>query len=94
MSTSTMINMNSGFQIPQLGFGVFQIPKEATGTAVISAVEAGYRLIDTAQGYENEEGVGAAISQSPVPRNELSSPRNWLIANRASIRHWRPLTAA
>ena len=71
MSTVPMLKMNSGHHIPQLGFGVFQIPLDDTETAVTHAINAGYRLIDTAQGYQNEEGVGAAISRSPVPRDEL-----------------------
>src|SRR4051794_39351545 len=50
---------------------VFQIPLEDTESAVTSALNAGYRLIDTAQGYENEEGVGAAISRSQIPRDDL-----------------------
>lgn len=71
MSTVPMLKMNSGSQIPQLGFGVFQIPLEDTDTSVTHAIKAGYRLIDTAQGYQNEEGVGAAISGSSVPRENL-----------------------
>jgi diketogulonate reductase-like aldo/keto reductase len=63
--------MNNGLQIPQLGFGVFLVPPEETKQAVTEALEAGYRLIDTAQGYGNEEGVGAAIAESDVPRDEL-----------------------
>jgi 2,5-diketo-D-gluconate reductase A len=63
--------MNNGLPIPQLGFGVFQIPLDDTEKAVVTALEAGYRLIDTAQGYQNEEGVGAAIAASGIPRDEL-----------------------
>jgi len=63
--------MNNGLQIPQLGFGVFLVPPEETKQAVTEALDAGYRLIDTAQGYRNEEGVGAAIAESDVPRDEL-----------------------
>jgi 2,5-diketo-D-gluconate reductase A len=63
--------MNDGRQIPQLGFGVFQIPLDETRDAVSTAVDAGYRLIDTAQGYRNEEGVGAAIAASSVSRSDL-----------------------
>jgi diketogulonate reductase-like aldo/keto reductase len=63
--------MNNGLQIPQLGFGVFLVPPEETQQAVTEALKAGYRLIDTAQGYGNEEGVGAAIAESDVPRDEL-----------------------
>ena len=65
------LTMNDGLTIPQLGFGVFQIPEDETQTAVSAALESGYRLIDTAQGYRNEEGVGAAIAASDLPRDEL-----------------------
>jgi diketogulonate reductase-like aldo/keto reductase len=63
--------MNNGIQIPQLGFGVFLIPAEETEKAVSEALSAGYRLIDTAQGYRNEEGVGAAMASAGVQRDEL-----------------------
>jgi 2,5-diketo-D-gluconate reductase A len=69
--TIPTLRMNNGLPIPQLGFGVFQIPPDDTEKAVNSALEAGYRLIDTAQGYQNEEGVGAAIATSGIPRDEL-----------------------
>jgi 2,5-diketo-D-gluconate reductase A len=54
--------LNSGTTIPQLGFGVFQIPPEETAAAVTTALEIGYRHIDTAQMYKNEEGVGEAVA--------------------------------
>jgi 2,5-diketo-D-gluconate reductase A len=65
------LQMNDGHSIPQLGFGVFQIPQEETERAVSTALREGYRLIDTAQGYQNEEGVGAALVASDVPRDEV-----------------------
>jgi 2,5-diketo-D-gluconate reductase A len=71
MSAVPSLLMNNGIQIPQLGFGVFLIPPEETEKAVSEALSAGYRLIDTAQGYGNEEGVGAAISSAGIPRDEL-----------------------
>ena len=71
MSAVPSLVMNNGLQIPRLGFGVFLVPPEETKQAVTEALEAGYRLIDTAQGYRNEEGVGAAIAESDVPRDEL-----------------------
>jgi 2,5-diketo-D-gluconate reductase A len=71
MSTVPSLVMNNGLQIPQLGFGVFLVPPEQTKQAVTEALKAGYRLIDTAQGYRNEEGVGAAIAESDVPRDDL-----------------------
>jgi diketogulonate reductase-like aldo/keto reductase len=71
MPTIGSLTMNDGLPIPQLGFGVFQIPQDETETAVTRALEAGYRLIDTAQGYQNEEGVGAAIAASDIPLDQL-----------------------
>ena len=71
MSAVPSLLMNNGIQIPQLGFGVFLIPPEETEKAVSEALRAGYRLIDTAQGYQNEEGVGAAISSADIQRDEL-----------------------
>jgi 2,5-diketo-D-gluconate reductase A len=71
MTATPTVMLNTGLPIPQLGFGVFQIPPEDTETAVTTALQAGYRLIDTAQGYQNEEGVGAAIARSDVPLDEL-----------------------
>ena len=57
--------------MPILGFGVYQIPPEETKQAVLDAIDVGYRLIDTAQGYFNELEVGKAISECNVPRDEL-----------------------
>ena len=65
------IKLNDGNTIPQLGFGVWQIPNSEVGRAVAEALSAGYRSIDTAQGYSNEEGVGAAIRESGIDRREL-----------------------
>jgi 2,5-diketo-D-gluconate reductase A len=71
MTTVPTLQMNDGCSIPRLGFGVFQIPQEETERAVTTALQEGYRLIDTAQGYQNEEGVGAALAASDVPRDEI-----------------------
>jgi diketogulonate reductase-like aldo/keto reductase len=71
MPTVPSLVMNNGIQIPQLGFGVFLIPPEETEKAVAEALSDGYRLIDTAQGYRNEEGVGAAIASADIPREDL-----------------------
>ncbi len=65
------IALNDGNRIPQLGFGVFQIPPEGTAEAVTQALEIGYRHIDTAQMYQNEKGVGEAIASSGIDRSEL-----------------------
>lgn len=70
MSVPT-IALNSGHDIPQLGFGVFLVPPEEAERAVSDALKIGYRHIDTAAAYRNERGVGAAIAASGIPRDEL-----------------------
>jgi len=65
------VMLNNGVSIPQLGFGVFQVPSEQTQRVVEEALEAGYRHIDTAAAYGNEAGVGAAIAASGIPREEI-----------------------
>lgn len=71
MVTIPGITLNDGNVIPQLGFGVWQVPDDAVTAAVRTAIAAGYRSIDTAQGYDNEQGVGRAIAESGVRREEL-----------------------
>lgn len=63
--------LNNGIKMPMLGYGVFQIPAGDTERCVLDAISVGYRSIDTAQGYFNEEGVGEAVSKCGVPRTEL-----------------------
>lgn len=63
--------LNNGLRIPQLGYGVWKIPDEEAAFTVGQAIEAGYRLIDTAKVYRNERGVGQAIANSDVPRDDL-----------------------
>jgi 2,5-diketo-D-gluconate reductase A len=65
------LTLNNGVTIPQLGFGVFQVPPEDTQRIVEDALEAGYRHIDTAAAYRNEAGVGAALAASGIPREEI-----------------------
>jgi 2,5-diketo-D-gluconate reductase A len=66
------VKLNNGVEMPILGFGVFQIPDPAAcEKSVFDAIQAGYRLIDTAAAYQNEEAVGRAIKRSGVPREEL-----------------------
>ncbi len=69
--TVPTITLNDQTTIPQLGFGVFQVPPEETAATVSSAFEVGYRHIDTAQMYQNEQGVGEAIAASGIARDEL-----------------------
>ncbi|MER8395766.1 aldo/keto reductase [Mesorhizobium sp. M1340] len=65
------IRLNDGSAIPQIGLGVWQVDPAITANVVRWGIEAGYRLIDTAEGYQNEEGVGQAIRSAGVPRSEL-----------------------
>jgi 2,5-diketo-D-gluconate reductase A len=65
------VRFNNGVEIPQLGFGVFLVPDSETKAAVATALQAGYRHIDTAKLYGNEVGVGAAIAESGVAREDL-----------------------
>jgi 2,5-diketo-D-gluconate reductase A len=65
------LTLNDGNEIPQLGFGVFKVDPKETERAVSEALEVGYRHIDTAAIYGNEEGVGRAIAQSGIPRDRL-----------------------
>lgn len=65
------VKLNNGIEMPQLGYGVFQIPDAETAQCVSEALGLGYRLIDTAQLYMNEEGVGAGIKQSGVSRSDI-----------------------
>ena len=65
------ITLNNGVKMPLLGYGVYQISKEECEACVIDAIKVGYRLIDTAQSYFNEESVGNAIEKCGVPREEL-----------------------
>lgn len=63
--------LNNGVKMPKLGYGVYQTPPEDTERCVLEAIAAGYRSIDTAQAYGNEEGVGRAIEKCGLPREEL-----------------------
>jgi 2,5-diketo-D-gluconate reductase A len=65
------VSLNTGASMPQLGVGVFKVPNHETAKAVATALHAGYRLIDTAAMYGNEEGVGQAIADSGIPRRDL-----------------------
>ncbi|MGH3306406.1 MAG: aldo/keto reductase [Nocardioides sp.] len=69
--TVPTITLHDQTTIPQLGFGVFQVPPDQTAKTVLNAFEVGYRHIDTAQMYENEAGVGEAIASAGIPRDEL-----------------------
>lgn len=71
MTAVPTIELNNGVAIPQLGFGVFLVPPGETEVAVATALQTGYRHLDTARLYENEAEVGAAVATSGIPRGEL-----------------------
>ncbi|MDP9394357.1 MAG: aldo/keto reductase [Actinomycetota bacterium] len=71
MTVAPTVTLNDGVEIPQFGFGVYQIPSDEVVAPVRTAIECGYRLIDTAALYENEEGVGEAVRESGLPRGEV-----------------------
>ncbi|MDI3406714.1 aldo/keto reductase [Streptomyces cavernicola] len=71
MSKVPTITLNNGVSMPQLGFGVWQVPDDEAERAVGTALEAGYRSIDTAAVYGNEEGTGRALASSGIARDEL-----------------------
>jgi 2,5-diketo-D-gluconate reductase A len=71
MTPVPTITLNNGVEIPQLGFGVFQVPPEDTKAATLTAFEVGYRHIDTAEMYRNEKGVGEAVRDSGLKREDL-----------------------
>lgn len=65
------VTLNNGIKMPKLGYGVYQTPPEDTKRCVLDAIDVGYRSIDTAAAYSNEEAVGRAIRRCGVPRDEL-----------------------
>src|SRR6185312_3703423 len=74
LMTVPTITLNDGFEIPQLGFGVFLVDPDEAERIGSDALEVGYRHIDTAAIYRTEEGVGRAIAASGIPRDELFVP--------------------
>lgn len=65
------VTLNNGVKMPQLGYGVYQVTKDECERCVSDALKIGYRLIDTAQSYFNEEEVGNAIAKNGIPRDEI-----------------------
>ena len=70
-SNKAKIKLNNGLEMPQFGIGTFRSSVEQAHDAVLAALKAGYRHIDTAHAYQNERGVGAAVRESGIPRNEI-----------------------
>jgi 2,5-diketo-D-gluconate reductase A len=71
MASTPLVSLNDGNTMPQLGFGVWQVPNAEAASVVGEALRTGYRSIDTAAIYRNEEGVGEAIRNAAIPREEL-----------------------
>ena len=71
MPTQPTIKLNDGHEMPRLGFGVWLISDADTPRAVKTAIDAGYRLIDTAAAYDNEAGTGKAVREASVPPEDL-----------------------
>jgi 2,5-diketo-D-gluconate reductase A len=71
IATVPAVKLSNGVEMPVLGFGVFQIPLDETEQAVVDAIATGYRSLDTARSYMNEEAVGRAIKASGIPRGDL-----------------------
>jgi 2,5-diketo-D-gluconate reductase A len=71
MSGVPKLIFNNGVEVPQLGYGVFKVPEEQTKDAVLMALEAGYRHVDTAKAYGNESGVGQALAESGLRRDDV-----------------------
>ena len=65
------IQLSNGIQMPILGYGLFKVPPQDAEQCTAEALQTGYRLIDTAQAYGNEEGVGNAVAKSGIPRDEI-----------------------
>ena len=84
------VTLNNGVEMPILGFGVYQIPPEETEQAVATALEVGYRHIDTAASYGNEEAVGRAVRSSGIPRDELFITTKLWIQNPGEANAKRP----
>ena len=78
--------LSNGIQMPLLGYGVFQVPPQEAERCVADALSVGYRLIDTAQAYFNEEGVGAAIAKSGIPREEIFLVTKVWISNNGEVK--------
>ena len=65
------VKLNNGVEMPQMGYGVYQVSESECERCVSDALKAGYRMIDTAQAYHNEEGVGNAVKKSGIDREEI-----------------------
>ena len=85
-TTIPTVTLANGVEMPQIGYGVYQISPIETEQCVIEALRAGYRMIDTAQVYKNEEGVGAGIAKSGLKREEVFLVSKIWISNYGDVR--------
>ena len=85
------IKLSNGVEMPVLGYGVFQVPPQEAERCVSDALSVGYRLIDTAQAYQNEEGVGEAIAKSGIKREEIFLVTKVWISNNGEERAARSI---
>ena len=81
------IKLSNGIEMPKLGYGVFLVPPQECERCVSDALEVGYRLIDTAQAYANEEGVGNAIAKSGIKRKDIFLVTKVWISNEIGRAH-------
>ena len=91
MTELKTIKLNNGVEMPVLGYGVFLVNSEECERCALDAIEVGYRLIDTAQAYYNEDGVGRAIEKCGVPRNELFITTKVWISNAGEEKAFRSI---
>ena len=77
------VKLSNGVEMPVLGYGVYQVDPRECERCVTDALEAGYRMVDTAQAYANEEGVGNAVKKSGIPRHVRSIPQREGARNRS-----------
>ncbi len=91
MSIPTL-TLNDGHTIPAIGFGTFPHAGDDSRTTAISALDAGYRLLDTALRYENEQGVGRAVREYGLPREDISCAPSSRAATTATTRRSRVVT--
>ncbi len=95
MGLKTTTKLHNGVEIPSIGLGVYKVEEgEQVYESVKSALEIGYRHIDTASFYQNEEGVGRAIQDSGISRSTFLLQPKFGTMSRASLKHLRHLTGA
>lgn len=88
------IKLNNGVEMPQMGYGVYQVSPAECERCVANALSVGYRMIDTAQAYHNEEGVGNAVRRSGIDRREIFLVSKVWISNYGYERPKPPSTRA